>query len=272
MMCRVLEVSRSGYYASRSRPPSLREAENETLTTEIESIHREFRLTYGSPRIHEELRERGHAIGKNRVARLMRERGIQGVMKRRFRPRTTDSKHGLPTASNILDRKFDVSEPNKVWAGDITYIETREGWLYLAVVLDLYSRKVVGWSMADHMRTEIVEDALRMATGNRMPSTTLMHHSDRGSQYASHSFQRLLAAKGIQCSMSRKGECYDNAVVESFFGTLKNELIYRKLLMTRDEARSEIHNYIEVFYNRKRRHSSIGYSTPVGFEDNYAAA
>ena len=270
-MCRVLGVSRSGYYASRSRPPSEAKTENEKLTTVIRKIHRESRGTYGSPRVHAELRSRGQVVNRKRIARLMSENGIHGQRPRRLR-RTTDSEHSLPVAANDLDRRFDVRSPNTVWASDITYVPTLQGWLYLAVVVDLHSRRVVGWSMADHMRTELVEAALSMAIGNRVPPTELVHHSDRGSQYASFRYQKLLESHGMRCSMSRRGNCYDNAVVESFFGTLKTELVHRSTWSTRDEARAAIHDYIELFYNRKRRHSALGYVSPAEYEANCQAA
>ncbi len=201
----------------------------------------------------------------------MRENGIQARLRRRFR-RTTHSDHGLPVADNVLDRKFDATRPNEKWATDITYVWTVEGWLYLAVVVDLFSRRVVGWSMAEHMRTELVQSALEMALGNRLPDEELLHHSDRGSQYASFSYQKMLERHGIQCSMSRRGNCHDNAVVESFFGTLKTELVYRCTWLTRDHARSAIHEYVEVFYNRRRRHSHCGDRSPVDFETEFLAA
>ena len=197
--------------------------------------------------------------------------GLQARMPRRYR-RTTSSDHDLPVAANHLDRRFTVKTKDRVWATDITYVRTHEGWLYLAVVLDLFSRRVVGWSMASHLRTELVRYALEMALGNRLPESELLHHSDRGSQYASFEYQKLLQNHGIQCSMSRRAECYDNAVVESFFGTLKTELIYRKAWLTRDEARLAIHEYIEVFYNRRRRHSHLGNVSPAEFEKLSTAA
>ena len=272
MMCRHLGISRSAYYASRTRPQSVRSKANDDLITEIESIHDDSLGTYGSPRVHAELAHRGHSVGVNRVARLMQISGIRGVIRGRFCPKTTDSDHGMKTAPNILDREFNVTTPNTVWAGDITYIPTRTGWLYLAVVIDLYSRRVVGWSMTNHMRSELVESALSMAIGNRSICSGLMHHSDRGSQYASHSFQKLLRENKIRCSMSRRAECYDNAVVESFFGTLKAELVHQTTFLDQDDARQALHKYIEVFYNRNRRHSSIGYMTPVEFENSATAA
>ena len=270
-LCRVLGVSSSGFYAWRSRSASAREVANVTLLEEIRSIHRESFATYGSPRVHAELRFRGQCVGVNRVARLMRENAISAVVRRRFR-RTTDSSHGLPVAPNRLDRRFEAERPDQAWVTDITYVWTQEGWLYLAVVIDLFSRRVVGWSMDETMKTDLVVRALGMALGHRVPEHELVHHSDRGSQYASYRYQKLLEAHGIICSMSRRGECLDNAVAESFFGTLKIELIHRRRWPDRASARSAIHDYVEVFYNRKRRHSTLGYLSPAEFEDQYHAA
>ena len=264
-MCRLLGVSPSGFYAWRSRPPSRRQIENQKLLREIREIHQQSRGTYGSPRMHAELRSRKRPVGVHRVARLMHENGISGRLKRRWR-RTTDSKHSLPVAPNELDRKFQVDEPNRVWATDITYIWTLEGWMYLAVVEDLFSRRIVGWSMADHMRTDLVLGALDMALGNRQANGQLLHHSDRGSQYASFAYQKRLEQRGITCSMSRRANCHDNAVVESFFGTLKRELVHRCTWLSRNQARLAIHEYIEVFYNRWRRHSTLGNVCPAEFE------
>lgn len=265
MMCRVLGVSRSGFYAWRHRKPSNRVQQTVRLVAEIRTVHKEARGTYGSPRVHIELQERNFQVGRNRVARLMREAGMTARYKRRFR-RTTDSNHSDPIAANLLNRQFDIEGPNRVWGTDITYLWTGEGWLYLAVVLDLFSRRVIGWSMADHLRTELVQGALDMALGQRTPSTGLLHHSDRGCQYASNAYRKALAKEGIECSMSRKGDCWDNAVVESFFGTLKTELVHRKLWPTRLAARTAVFEYMEVFYNRKRRHSYLGYVSPAEFE------
>lgn len=271
-MCRVLGVSRSGLYASRRRPASsARQEADAELLGHIRRVHSVSRETYGSPRIHADLRHDGIRVGRNRVERLMRENGIRARVRRPFR-RTTDSAHGYPVAPNLLDREFDPKRPNQVWATDITYIWTREGWLYLAVVMDLFSRRIVGWSMADHMRTGLVANAMAMALGNRLPDGDLMHHSDRGSQYASVAYRQLLEQHSITVSMSRRAECYDNAVVESFFGTLKTELIYRSTWLDRASVRSAIHEYTEVFYNRRRRHSRLGYLCPAEFEDNFHAA
>ena len=249
----------------------MRAVQNSQLTERIRQIHLDSRGTYGSPRVHAELRFGGTRVGKNRVARLMRVNHIQARVRRRFKA-TTDSKHDFPVAANILDQDFHSERPNQVWATDITYIWTLEGWLYLAVVEDLFSRRVVGWSMASHMRTELVLGALEMAIGNRLPAGDLLHHSDRGSQYASYAYQKVLDSNGIQCSMSRRANCLDNAVVESFFGTLKTELIHRSTWLTREAVRSAIHEYVEVFYNRRRRHSYCGYLSPAEFESQFFAA
>ena len=270
-MCRVLGVSRSGFYASRSRPPSQVKAENEKLAEEISNIHRASFGTYGSPRVHAELRHRGRRVNRKRVERLMAANGLQGVFRRRFRG-TTDSRHDLPIHPNRLDREFTVPRVDTAWASDITYVATQEGWLYLAVVMDLASRRVIGWSMADHMRAELVIDALTMACGHRQPAPGSLHHSDRGSQYASDAFQRALRARGLACSMSRRGNCHDNAVVESFFGTLKTELVHRHQWTSRRSARSAIHDYIEIHYNRRRLHSDLGYPSPAEFEARLMAA
>jgi putative transposase len=269
MMCKQVGVSRSGYYAWKKRTPSKRQKQNKELLMHIEQAHKESHGTYGSPRVLKDIKELGFVVGRNRVARLMHAHGITGQAPPRFR-RTTDSKHTLPIADNVLERKFEVDGPDKVWAADITYIRTWEGWLYLAVVIDLFSRRVVGWSMATHLRTDLILDALKMALGRRLPGPGMLHHSDRGSQYASHNYRNTLKAHGITCSMSRKGNCWDNAVVESFFGTLKTELIYRRPWPSIKMARTGVAEYIEVFYNRKRRHSYVGYVSPVEFEKQFA--
>ena len=269
-MCRVLGVSRSGLYAWRHRPRvSSREEANQELVVRIRAIHEESRGTYGSPRVHAQLRYDGHQVGCNRVARLMRLEGIHARVQRRWR-RTTDSSHGLPVQANALDRRFDPERPDQAWVADITYIWTLQGWLYLAVVIDLYSRRVVGWSMQDHMRTDLVVDAAVMALGHRQPESDALHHSDRGSQYASFAFQKILEEHGITSSMSRKANCLDNAVVESFFGTLKQELVHDTDWETREDLRAAVFEYVEVFYNRKRRHSSLGFVSPAEFEEQVA--
>lgn len=268
-MCRVVGVSRSGYYAWRVRKPSKRSRDNAVLAAKIAEVHEESRGTYGSPRIHAELAEQGFEVGRNRIARIMRENGIVGRARPKFR-RTTDSRHSLPVADNVLNRVFVADEPDAAWAADITYVWTSEGWLYLAVIIDLFSRRVVGWSMAEHMRTDLVLDALRAALGSRMPSTAgLVFHSDRGAQYASNAYQKALDANGITCSMSRRANCWDNAVAESFFSTLKTELVHNRLFLTRNSARNAIAEWIQVFYNGKRRHSSLGYATPLEAERRY---
>ena len=265
-MCRVLEVSRSGLYAWRRRPrPGPRARRDAELRGRIQEIHAESRGTYGSPRVHAQLERDDVRTGKTRVERLMRQDGLRGKIKRRFRT-TTDSDHAQPVAPNTLDRQFTVESPDQVWAGDITYIPTATGFSYLAVIVDLFSRRVVGWAMAEHLRTELVEDALVAALGARVPGPNMLHHSDRGCQYASTCYREKLAAFGIQVSMSRRGNCYDNAVVESFFGTLKQELVHDARWKTHAEARAAIHDYIEVFYNRRRLHSSLGYTSPADFE------
>jgi transposase InsO family protein len=264
-MCRVLRVSPSGFYAWCKRPEAPRVRRDRALTVVIADAHRQSRGTYGSPRVHAELKDLGFSVGRNRIARLMRLAGLEGVRPRRF-VTTTDSKHEAPVAKNLLGREFDVDAPNRVWATDITYVRTWEGWLYLAVVIDLYSRRVVGWSTAEHMRTELVLDALAMALRQRVPDGDLVHHSDRGTQYASDEYRRQLSAHGITCSMSRKGNCWDNAVVESFFATLKVELIDRQRWATRRAAGDAIDEYIAGFYNCDRRHSHLGYLTPTAYE------
>jgi len=268
LLCRVMQVSRSGYYAWRSRAPSPRAAQDQVLSETVTEIHKASRGTYGSPRVHAELRARGHRVSRKRIARLMRRTGLAGLTRRRYRC-TTDSRHELPVAANLVRRDFDVDAPNRVWVADITYVWTWEGWLYLAAIVDLFSRRVVGWATADHMRTELVLEALARATGERATSTLLVHHSDRGSQYASEHYRAALAAQGITCSMSRPGNCWDNAVVESFFATLKTELIDRQSWATRSQAQLAITDYISSFYNRRRRHSYLGYLTPSDFEQKY---
>jgi len=271
LMCRVLEVSRGGFYLWLKRPESQRSVENGRLVEAIRAIHRESRGVYGSPRVHARLRAQSGRYGRNRIARLMREMQIQGKRRRKF-PVTTDSDHTLPISGNILDRKFTIGMPNKAWVADITYIATKEGWLYLAGMMDLYSRRIVGWAMGSRISRHLVERALWMAICNRGPKPGLLHHSDRGCQYASHDYRKLLERRGIVCSMSRKGNCWDNAVMESFFGTLKTELVYHREYETRGEARSDIFDYIEVFYNRQRLHSALGYRSPADFEKMAKAA
>jgi putative transposase len=264
-MCEQLGVSRSGFYAWTRRPKSVRQQQDEQLAQEVEQVHRASRGRYGSPRVHAEMKARGRKVGRKRVARLMRQQKLAASRRRRF-VRTTDSCHGLPVAPNVLERDFSPDQPNSTWATDITYVWTGEGWLYLAVVLDLFCRRVVGWAMGEHIDTKLVLAALEMALESRQPPQGLLHHSDRGSQYASAQYQEALAHRGIRCSMSRKGNCWDNAVVESFFSSLKKELVYQTQFATRQQARSAIFEYLEVFYNRQRRHSTLGYLSPAEYE------
>lgn len=266
LMCRVLEVSRSGYYAWRDRSLSVRAARREAVIEQIREVYDDSRGTYGSPRVTVELKDQGVAVSENTVARYMRTAGVSVRPKKSFVPRTTDSAHPHPIAPNVLDRDFDAKAPDVKWACDLTYIWTDEGWLYLSVVLDLFSRRVVGWSMTDHLRSEAVAVALSMALKARRPGAGLVHHSDRGVQYACGNYRELLNEHGIVASMSRSGNCYDNAVAESFFGTLKTELVHRTRYTTRDEARASVFEWIECWYNRKRRHSSLGYLSPEAFE------
>jgi putative transposase len=267
-LCRVFKVSPSGYYAWRDRPASPRTQENATLLAEIKDIHHMSRQTYGSPRVHAELLARGFSAGKNRVARLMRTENIRARRKMK-RSKTTDSHHPYPVAPNRLNQAFEATRPNEKWLGDITYIWTAEGWLYLATILDLFSRKIVGWAMEDTLASCLVEKALGMAVQTRQPAAGLLHHSDQGSQYAGDPYQTQLANHKMQVSMSRTGNCYDNAPMESFFSTLKVEHVHLQDYAGRKEARTDIFAYIEGFYNRIRRHSSLGYLSPVDFERQY---
>ena len=265
-LCRVLDVSRSGFHAWRSREPSVAETRREALTERVAGIHAEVKARYGSPRMHAELVGRGHGCCVNTVARVMREAGIAAKTKRKFR-QTTDSNHPHPVAENVLDREFDPAEPNVSWVADVTYVPTREGWLYLAVVVDLFSRLVVGWSMAATMTSRLVVDALEMAVARRPEGTSgLVAHSDRGSQYASEHYRRRLEEERIVCSMSRRGNCWDNAPMESFFASLKKELVHDEDYATREQATASIFEYIEAFDNRVRRHSSLGYVAPAEYE------
>jgi len=265
-MCEVLAVSRSGYYAWRQRPASAQAVRRERLIERIGQVHQESRQRYGSPRIHAELHAQGTPCSENTVAKLMRLRGLRSKMHRRFVVRTTDSQHAHPIARNRLDRQFHQPQADRAWVADITYIPTDEGWLYLAAVLDLYSRRVVGWATTDHLRAELPITALRTALLERKPAAELVHHSDRGVQYACDEYQQLLARHGVVASMSRRGNCYDNAVMESFFGTLKTELTHHEKFTTREQAKQTLFEYIEVFYNRRRRHSALGYRSPVDYE------
>jgi transposase InsO family protein len=267
--CDVLEVSRSGYYAWTKRLPSQRARRREELAGKIRQVHEENRQVYGSPRVCQVLRAQGQSVCENTVADIMNERRIRAKSRKKFVPKTTDSRHQQPIADNLLDRQFDTQLPNHKWAADITYIPTDEGWLYLAGVIDLCSRKIVGWSMATHMRVELVSDALKMALARRGPGEGLLHHSDRGVQYASEDYTHLLQSNEIRISMSGKGDCWDNAAMESFWATLKTELVNHEHYVTHEQARASIFEYIEVFYNRKRLHSSLGYVSPETFEAGF---
>jgi putative transposase len=270
LLCQVLQVSRSGFYAWHQRSVTPRTLKDQALGLEIAAIFRASRGRYGSPRVLAELRERGQHTGRKRVARLMRSAGLRARERRRLRC-TTDSRHGMAIKENLLARRFAVTKPNTSWVTDITYLWTFEGWLYLAVILDLYSRRVVGWSLSERLERGGALDALRMALDHRQPSPGLLHHSDRGSQYASGEYQALLAEHGMVSSMSRRANCWDNAVAESFFASLKMELVYQSRWRTRDQARSAVFEYIELFYNRQRRHSALGFLSPAEFERQKAA-
>jgi putative transposase len=265
-MCEVLQVSRSGYYAWVDRAPSARRLRQEQLIGQIRQAHEHSDGTYGSPRVHAELVGQEVEVCVNTVAKLMKQARIRSVMHRQFVVRTTDSRHDLPIAPNLLEREFQADLPDRKWCCDITYIPTAEGFLYLAGVMDLCSRRIVGWAMGDHLRTELCLDAIGMAIQSRRPGAQLIYHSDRGVQYASVDYGRLLQSHNIQVSMSRAGDCYDNAAMESFWGTLKTELVYHRDYQTREQARQSIFTYIECWYNRRRRHSAIGYKSPEQFE------
>lgn len=267
-ICGVFGVSRSGYYAWRARSESSRDIDDADLGTQIEQIHAQKHRRYGAVRICQELHNRGRHCSKKRVARLMRERGLKSIRRRRW-VRTTDSGHALPIASNVLNREFTASRPNMKWAGDITYVPTAEGWLYLAVIIDLFSRRVIGWSMSKRIDQGLTRSAIMMALRTRQPNRPLIVHSDRGVQYAAGDYQQVLADWSVTPSMSRKGNCWDNAVSESFFATLKIELVHGENYRTHDEAQQSIFEYIEVFYNRERLHSTLNYRSPVDFEQAY---
>lgn len=270
-LCRMLAVSRSGFHEWHERAPSARALEDERLTGRIRSFHLLSARSYGSPRLWRDLREAGERIGENRVARLMRRAGIEALRRKKRRPSDEGVRPECVLASNVLDRKFEASGPNRKWVADFTYVDTAEGWLFLAVVMDLYSRRIVGWSMKPEMSAQLVMDALTMALWRRGKPSELLHHSDQGSQYTSEDFQRLLGHHGIACSMSRRGDCWDNAAVESFFASLKKERIYtRPRYVTRDEARADLFDYIEPFYNSQRRHSKLGQISPVEFEQRFS--
>jgi putative transposase len=264
-MCLVLNVSASGFHEWLGRGKSRREIEDARLVEGIVKVFGESKETYGVRRVRRQLMADGEVCSRRRVRRLMRKYGIRPRTRRKFRV-TTDSKHCMPVADNLLSRRFISAGPNQAWVSDVTYIWTLEGWLYLATVIDLHSRIVVGWSMSERIDRILVLDALWMAINRRNPGAGLIHHSDRGSQYASDDYQKLLTGHGMRCSMSRKGDCWDNAVAESFFGSLKTELVHHRVYRTREEARRDIFEYIEVFYNRVRLHSTLGYLSPVQFE------
>ena len=269
VLCEHLEVSSSGYYdwLKRRTAPGPRALANQALAQQIKEIHVQSRQTYGSPRIVDELRKQGCRHGRNRIARLMQQARLCGREQRRYRVQTTDSHHDQPIAPNYLAQAPKATAPNQLWVADITYIETRQGWLFLAAILDLYSRKIVGWAMSEHIDTSLVLKALAMALLHRQPPANLLIHSDRGVQYASADYRQALSQAGLVASMSRKANCYDNATMESFWSTLKLELTYRRDFATRSQARTEIFDYIESFYNRHRAHSALNYHSPVDFEN-----
>lgn len=271
MMCRLLGISASGYYAWCTRPESTRAKQDRELIPKIRRVFEVSKGVYGSPRVHAELVAEGVTVGRNKIARLMRLERLRGCPKRRFRV-TTRRDPAHPVAKNLLQRNFEARQPNQRWAADMTYISTKQGWLYLAVVMDLFSRRIVGWSMSQRMGRHLVIGALRMAIEARRPGGHLIHHSDRGAQYTSDNFREELARHGIECSMSAAANCYDNAVVESFFGVLKRERVNRVRYRTRDEARADLFEYIEVFYNRKRRHGYLGNVSPADFEKRSAGS
>ena len=268
LMCRVLEVSRAGFYAWRTRGPSVRAQVDEQLKVRVRAFHARSDGSYGAPRVLRDLRDDGVYVGQKRVARLMRQLGLVGRQRRAW-VRTTQSDHDYPPAPNLLDRRFavtDVPAVNRVWVSDITYVPTQQGWLFLAVVLDVASRRCIGWAMSETLDTQLTLNALRMALGTRTPEPGLLHHSDRGAQYACEAYRAELEANGIVASMSRTGNCWDNAVAESFFATVELELILKHRWRTRDDARLAIFRYIETWYNRQRRHSTLGYLSPVNYE------
>lgn len=270
-LCRVLGVSSSGYYAWLKGKVSQRKHKDTLLGNKIKSVFEDSKGTYGSVRLHQALKRDGETVGRNRVIKLMKQLNLKVQTKRKYKA-TTDSNHTLRTHKNLLEQNFNVTKPDSVYAGDITYVWTQEGWLYLAVVMDLFSRRIVGWSMDKHMTRQLVMQALLSAYWRRKPNKGVIFHSDKGSQYASHDYCDLLKAYDFIGSMSGKGNCYDNAVVESFFHSLKTERIHRKHYQTREEAKSDIFNYIEMFYNTKRLHSTLGYCSPVQFEQQYRMA
>lgn len=265
-MCEIFGVTRAGFYAWLKRPTSARELLDIEQTVLIRASFADSDQTYGARRVRRDLRDWGHRCGVHRIERLMGLARLEARRKRRRLPFDLGTRCEHSIAANVLDRKFDAAEPNRKWAADFTYIWTAEGWLYVAVVLDLFSRRVVGWSMSSQMTAQLVTDAMLMAIWRRGPTQALLHHSDQGSQYTSEQFQRLLSAHGVTCSMSRSGNCWDNAAMESFFSTLKIERTHRKQYVSRDEARADVFDYIELFYNPRRRHSTLGYLSPVDYE------
>jgi putative transposase len=271
MLCRLVGVAASGFYAWLRRGPARREGADRGLRARVGAIFAASRGTYGSPRVHAELRAQGMQVSRRRVARLMREGGLSATIRRRA-PRTTDSRHDHAVAPNLLGRRFAADRPDAVWLADISYLPTGEGWLYLAAIKDLATREIIGWSMADHLRADLACDALLMAIRRRQPPRGLIHHSDRGVQYASEPYQAILARHGLRCSMSRRGNCLDNAPMESFFGSLKNELVHRAAFPTREAAKRAVFEYVESFYNRRRRHSALGFLTPAQAYEQMARA
>lgn len=264
----MMDVSQSAYYDWLKRPESARSLEDKRMGEKVRQFHKKSRGIYGARRICQDMVEDGESISRTRAGRLMKQQGLTSKSKRKFKA-TTNSNHGRPVAPNLLNREFLLDQPNTVYAGDITYIQTDEGWLYLAVLIDLYSRAVVGWSMSERINAQLANDALLMSIWKRKPHKGLMLHSDRGSQYASDLYQKTIKDHGFICSMSRKGNCWDNAPSESFFHTLKTELVHHRRYQTREEAKQEIFEYIEVFYNRQRRHSTVDYQTPFGYEERH---
>jgi transposase InsO family protein len=271
LLCQVVGAAASGFYAWLRRGPARREGADRGLGARVEAVFAASRGTYGSPRVHAELRAQGVRVGRNRVARLMREGGLSATVRRRA-PRTTNSRHGHPVAPNLLGRRFAADRPDAVWLADISYLPTGEGWLYLAAIKDMATREIVGWSMADSLRADLACDALLMAIRRRRPPRGLLHHSDRGVQYASEPYQAILARHGFRCSMSRRGNCLDNAPMESFFGSLKTELVHRTAFPTRKAARRAVFEYVEAFYNSRRRHSALGFLTPARAYEQMARA
>ena len=271
LLCRVLGLAASGFYAWLQHRPSRREQQDHSLAERIAAVFAASRRTYGSPRVHADLRAEGVRVSRKRVARLMRAAGLAATVRRRL-PRTTNSDHGRPVAPNLLEQKFAADQPDTVWLAAISYLPTDEGWLYLAAIKDLATREIVGWSMSDNLEAGSACEALRMAIQRRQPSAGLIHHSDRGVQYASGEYQKLLARHGLRCSMSRRGNCYDNAPMESFFGSLKTELVHRTTFPTKAAARQALFDYVEIFYNRRRRHSGVGFLTPAQAYEQMAKA